>query len=95
MSSGEPNFNDYPVRVTLHFRSNAQRDEFMGGLSDGFGENECNLDWPWKSAPRNEFGIVGFDKQERFAVDLPFDDNEFSSWEEQHAASSMIDNLAN
>lgn len=33
----------FPIRVTLCFRDAAARDEFMGGLSDGFGENWCDL----------------------------------------------------
>lgn len=33
------------VAVTLVFRNQEERDFFMGGLSDGFGENECSLAW--------------------------------------------------
>jgi len=68
-SPGDPDWTEFPERVELCFRSKADRDEFMGGLSDGFGEEFCQLDWPWKSAPRLASGaIVGFDTQPRFAV---------------------------
>ncbi len=32
-----------PVRVTLLFENAADRDYFMGQLTDGFGENEANV----------------------------------------------------
>ncbi len=32
-------------RVTLVFKTREERDWFMGQLSDGFGENECDLSW--------------------------------------------------
>jgi hypothetical protein len=32
-------------RVTLKFKSKAQRDWFIGQLTDGFGENECETSW--------------------------------------------------
>lgn len=35
----------FPHRVTLCFRNGRERDWFMGQLSDGFGENECELKW--------------------------------------------------
>lgn len=34
-----------PVEVVLRFRNKQERDYFMGQLSDGFGENECDLKW--------------------------------------------------
>lgn len=35
----------FPHRMTLCFRNKRERDWFMGQLSDGFGENECDLKW--------------------------------------------------
>lgn len=65
------NFDDYPVTVTLHFRSGQEKDRFFGGLSDGFGESYCTLIWPWEDAPRLPSGAVaGFNKQTRFAVEV-------------------------
>jgi hypothetical protein len=88
--AGNPKWEQYPVSVELRFRTKEQRDEFMGGLSDGFGENFCELEWPWKNAPRLPSGaIVGFEDQPRFAVDLPYDTNEFNSWEEFHASEEF------
>jgi hypothetical protein len=31
--------------VILHFQNDAEKSKFMGGLSDGFGENDCQLTW--------------------------------------------------
>lgn len=33
----------HPLEVTLVFKNEFDRDYFMGQLSDGFGENECDL----------------------------------------------------
>lgn len=69
MYDGNPNFNEYPERVTLCFRNKGDRDWLMGHLSDGFGENFCDLDWPWANLPRGPQGeTLGFEEQERFAV---------------------------
>jgi hypothetical protein len=45
---GNPNLSEYPVKVKLHFKSEAARRQFLGGLSDGWGENYCDMDWPFK-----------------------------------------------
>ena len=37
---------EYPHAVTLRFRSRSERETFMGQLSDGWGENECSMEWP-------------------------------------------------
>ena len=38
---------DFPVAVTLRFRSQEARDYFMSSVSDSsVGENDCSLDWP-------------------------------------------------
>lgn len=54
----------YPVRVTLAFCSDAERRYFMGQLSDGWGENHCDFEWPWRSG-------VDFHEAELVAVKLP------------------------
>ena len=56
---------EYPVAVTLRFRDQAQRDFFMGQLSDGWGENQCELTWD---------GRRSFARNDVFGVDLPEDD---------------------
>jgi len=35
----------HPIRVTLCFRTEAERRYVMGQLSDGFGENELDMEW--------------------------------------------------
>jgi hypothetical protein len=45
----EIDFSKYPVTSTLHFKNEEERDEFMGQLSDGWGENLVYLDWNWHS----------------------------------------------
>jgi len=37
---------DESVSVVLRFLNRAQRDVFLGGLSDGWGEAHCELYWP-------------------------------------------------
>jgi hypothetical protein len=32
--------------IKLQFKDKAEKDKFMVGLSDGFGENYCTLTWP-------------------------------------------------
>jgi len=49
VSTGNPNFDEYPHRVTLCFKSEDEKKFFIAGLSDGFGENICDLDWEWKN----------------------------------------------
>lgn len=39
---------EYPVSVTLHFKNERERDFFMAGLSDGWGEDACSLQWPYE-----------------------------------------------
>lgn len=36
----------HPITVTLRFKSAADREAFMSGLSDGWGEDHCQLNWP-------------------------------------------------
>ena len=68
---GRPNWDEFPVSVELRFRSQADREHFMGQLSDGFGEAYCNLEWPWAAAPRGPHGeTLGFNEQSRFAVEV-------------------------
>lgn len=42
---GDYNPEDYPVTITLRFQSVEAKNKFMGGLSDGFGENYCGIAW--------------------------------------------------
>jgi hypothetical protein len=44
---------EFPVvGPTLRFRSEAERRWFFGGLSDGWGENACDISWGWdKNGP--------------------------------------------
>ncbi len=53
---------EFPFAVTLRFKSEAEKQDFMGGLSDGWGENVCSLHWSWPD--------VGFHEAEMFGVDL-------------------------
>lgn len=46
--------DDKPVAVTLRFRNERDRNYFMAGLSDGWGEGWCDLIWPWESYPEEE-----------------------------------------
>jgi hypothetical protein len=67
---------DYPFAVTLRFKTKESRNHFMGGLSDAWGENECNLEWPsenWTEAENRSgkafeecevFGVTVFDMDE-------------------------------
>ena len=34
------------LSVTLHFKTKPAKDYFLGQLSDGWGENVVDLDWP-------------------------------------------------
>ena len=73
------NWDDYPIKVELCFRTQQQRDYFMAGLSDGFGENDCELLWPYPDCGK-------FEEQKRCGVDLLYDANAFRSWEDSVAA---------
>lgn len=33
-------------KIELRFKSKIAKETFLSGLSDGFGENYCNLTWP-------------------------------------------------
>jgi len=50
------------ISITLHFKSKADRDEFMGQLSDGWGEEHCVLYWRWQDGitfeDATEFDVV-------------------------------------
>lgn len=45
--TGNPDFTQYPERVTLCFKNKAHKHHFLGQLSDGWGENYVSLDWGW------------------------------------------------
>jgi hypothetical protein len=38
--------HDPALDVVFHFPDRATRDEFLAGLTDGFGENYCLIAWP-------------------------------------------------
>ena len=63
-----PKFDEFPVRVTLCFQGQADRDEFMGGLSDGFGENWCQLDWESTRPDDPHQPSEGFEAAQMFTV---------------------------
>lgn len=52
---------DFPASVTLRFRSEFEKRWFMGQLSDGFGEGQVDLVWPWRAG-------VQFDECPSFGV---------------------------
>lgn len=52
------NQNDFPVTVTLRFRSEEERRYFMGQLSDGWGESEVELSWNGLLRMARECGVV-------------------------------------
>jgi hypothetical protein len=60
---------EYPVSVTLHFKNEAEKNFFMGGLSDGWGENACSLSWTYENYPE-EYVRSGkaFEEQTDFDV---------------------------
>lgn len=41
----EPDAENESVTVTLRFKNRDDRHHFMGGLTDGWGENACDLHW--------------------------------------------------
>ena len=59
------------VTVTLRFRNRADRNEFMGGLCDGWGENACSLDWGQENG-------VNFYETDTYDVSLYRDDEDDS-----------------
>lgn len=64
--------SDERPTVTLRFKSEHAKEFFMGQLSDGWGENHCNLRWPWQDGQE-------FHKCQVFDVDV------YSDWgDEQH-----------
>lgn len=62
----------YPVQVVLRFRDEEAKKEFMGQLSDGWGENLVMLEWPWEQYAKGDDGDCGeaFHEQPAFGVDL-------------------------
>ena len=47
--------------VTLEFETKEARDFFMGGLSDGFGEDNCHLKWDGDFDTAQVFRVVPYD----------------------------------
>ena len=69
MADGNPEWDKFPSTVQLHFRSDADRQSFMAGLSDGWGENHVCLDWPWAGLPATARSEA-WERQTQFAVTL-------------------------
>ena len=65
-----PPFDEYPIEVRLRFRTEKDRKEFIGGLSDGFGENFCQLDWEWMATARGEPVSISATEAAVLAVDV-------------------------
>lgn len=45
----EAMLDNFPVVLTLRFRSEHEKSEFLGQLSDGWGENFVGLEWEGES----------------------------------------------
>ena len=60
---GAPTEKD-AVTVVLRFKDEATKRTFMSGLSDGFGEAYCDLEWPWRDG-------MAFDDTTVFDVAVP------------------------
>lgn len=62
------------VKVTLEFENQAERDEFMGQLSDGWGENFVSLTWDelrWHNEETHDYTEKqDFDQVREFKVEL-------------------------
>lgn len=39
----------YPHSIILRFRTPEDKDQFVGQLSDGWGESHCDLVWPYEA----------------------------------------------
>ncbi len=51
-------FSDYPFLLQLHFKSEEDRDEFLGGFLDGWGENApIQTHWSWYETPIMQMAI--------------------------------------
>jgi hypothetical protein len=59
------------IKVVLHFESKKDRDDFMGGLVDGWGEDHCNVQWDWEDGMK-------FDE----AIDFNVTVNDDRDWED-------------
>ena len=43
----ETNPDNFPVRLEIGFRTKEAKDDFLGGLCDGWGEDHCDIHWKW------------------------------------------------
>jgi hypothetical protein len=59
------------IKVVLHFESKKDRNDFMGGLVDGWGEDHCNVQWDWEDGMK-------FDE----AIDFNVTVNDDRNWED-------------
>ncbi len=63
--------DEYPASITLRFRDEDERNEFLGQLSDGWGENYCRLAWDHERYSAAELRTgKPFEAQTEFGVDL-------------------------
>lgn len=53
-----PKREDFPIAVALRFRSKNEREEFFGGLMDGWGENAADLHWEGQDPNPAEYMVV-------------------------------------
>lgn len=44
----ETDTSNYPIEVTLRFKSQEDKEYFLAGLCDGWGENYCDPNWRWR-----------------------------------------------
>lgn len=64
-----PEASEQGVKVVFHFVNKYNRDFFMGGLSDGWGENECMLEWEGKFDEAIDFNVTPLDPYDQRQYD--------------------------
>lgn len=71
--------------VTLRFGSEEEKERFLGGLSDGWGENAAYLSYPWRQGlALNTTPVIDV---RNIDPDEPEDDGgAYEAWEAQAAA---------
>lgn len=66
--------DEFPVVVELRFKSQDAKDQFLGGLSDGWGEDACDLTWEGDMDTAKEFFVFPFCQECRgtgYADEIP------------------------
>lgn len=51
----------YPVGVTLRFKNEDAKADFLSGLCDGWGENACSLKWSWPETSLHKADMIAVD----------------------------------